>query len=175
MRIPNPLIASRSPSRSNGRQQAGVGLIEVLVAIVVLAIGLTGIAAVQLKSLSGNNSALTRSSAVVASYSVLEILRVQRTDALDLDQNMDASDCDASGSAYIVEQLNRWCENELATLVGPSSLGRVQCDAIGACTVTITFHTLDCGKSGDGQQADGLCTQTVDDGRAQQVVTRTML
>lgn len=157
------------------RLQRGVGLIEILIAVLVLSIGLLGIALVQVRSLSGNNSSMTRSSAVIASYSVLEILRTKRTDALGIDQNLDASDCDASGSAFIVEQLNNWCQNELAERLGASANGHVVCDAAGVCTVTITFHTLDCGQADDGQQSDGLCTQTVDDGRAQQIVTKAML
>jgi type IV pilus assembly protein PilV len=155
--------------------QRGVGLIEVLVAVLILSIGLLGIALVQTRALSSNNSSLTRSSAVVASYSVLEILRAQRADALGIDQTLTADDCDASGTAYLIAQLNSWCENELADRLGDSATGAIQCSDAGECTVTITFHTLDCGKSGDGQQADGLCTQTVDDGRAQQIVTKAML
>ncbi|HWU69278.1 MAG TPA: type IV pilus modification protein PilV [Stenotrophobium sp.] len=155
--------------------QRGVGLIEVLVAVLVLSVGLLGIALVQINSLSSNNSSMTRSQAVVASYTAFELLRAQRADALGLNQTLNASACNASGTAYVVAQLNLWCQNDLAGQLGTSSTAFIQCDANGVCTITITFHTLDCGQTGDGRQDDGLCTQSVSDGRAQQIITKTML
>lgn len=160
------------------RGQRGVGLIEVLVAVLVLSVGLLGIALVQVRSLSGNNSSMARSAAVVASYSVLEILRAKRADALGMDQTLDADDCDADGSAYMIAQLNAWCENELsADRLGEHAQGQITCDANAVCTVTITFHTLDCGQSDDGQEADSLCTQSVGEAGipAQQIVTKALL
>src|SRR5690625_4897984 len=50
--------------------QKGVGLIEVLVAVLVLSIGLLGLAQLQAKSLSTNGSAMTRSMATMFSYSI---------------------------------------------------------------------------------------------------------
>jgi len=174
MQTASPPAASKS-RRFAPRGQRGVGLIEVLIAVLVLSIGLLGIALMQVRSLSGNNSSMARSSAVVASYSVLEILRAKRTDALGQEWDFDASDCDASGSAFLTEQLKNWCQNELTGL-GENSQANVDCDAAGVCSVTITFHTLDCGQSGDGQQADSLCTQSVgEDVPAQQIVTKAML
>jgi type IV pilus assembly protein PilV len=172
----NPTIASDG-RRFAPRGQRGVGLIEVLIAVLVLSIGLLGIALMQVRSLSGNNSSMARSAAVVASYSVLEILRTKRTDALGQEWDFDASDCDASGSAFLTEQLKNWCQNELAGL-GENSQANVDCNTTtpGVCTVTITFHTLDCGQSDDGQSADSLCTQSVgEDVPAQRIVTQAML
>lgn len=165
-------------STERRRHQSGVGLIEVLIAVLVLSIGLLGIALVQVRSLSGNNSSMARSSAVIASYSALEILRARRADALGMDQTLDASDCDASGSAYMIAQLNAWCESNLsADRLGEDATGGIKCSASGVCTITITFHTLDCGQTGDGQSADALCTQSVgtDNVPAQQIVTQALL
>jgi type IV pilus assembly protein PilV len=168
---------------SDGRRfappgQRGVGLIEVLIAVLVLSIGLLGIALMQVRSLSGNNSSMARSSAVIASYSVLEILRARRADALGMDQTLDADDCDADGSAYMIAQLNAWCESNLsADRLGEHAAATIECGADGVCTVTITFHTLDCGQSDDGQSADSLCTQSVGEADipAQQIVTKALL
>ncbi|HER34421.1 MAG TPA: type IV pilus modification protein PilV, partial [Halothiobacillaceae bacterium] len=45
------------------RGQVGVGLIEVLIAVLVLSIGFLGMAALQTKALSNNNSAMDRTQA----------------------------------------------------------------------------------------------------------------
>jgi type IV pilus assembly protein PilV len=168
----NRLIASsnilyRLPLRAS---QRGVGLIEVLVAVLVLSFGLLGIALVQIHSLSGNNSSLARSQAIVASYTVLDLLRVKRADALNMNQTLSAATCSASGSAYVVAQLTDWCQNDLDARLGDSSSALIACDANAVCTVTITFHTLDCG-----QTTDTLCNTTTTDGPGQQIVTKAML
>ena len=61
--------------------QAGVGLIEVLVAVLVLSIGFLGIAALQAMSLSTNNSAMARSMATIASYSIMDAMRADIANA----------------------------------------------------------------------------------------------
>src|SRR5690554_3660743 len=57
------------------KHQAGISLIEVLVTVVVLAIGLLGLSALQIVSLKNNQSAMERSMAVVQSYAVIEAIR----------------------------------------------------------------------------------------------------
>ena len=56
-------------------RQRGVGLVEVLVAVTVLAIGMLGIAAMQATALHNRQSAVERSEAVVHSYGILERMR----------------------------------------------------------------------------------------------------
>lgn len=64
----------RRATCSAGRQR-GVGLIEVLVAVLVMAIGLLGIAALQATALRNSQSSLERSQAVVLSYAILDAMR----------------------------------------------------------------------------------------------------
>lgn len=62
----------------NGRglaHQRGAGLIEVLVAVLVLAIGLLGIAAMQATALRNNQSSLERTQATIQTYSILDAMR----------------------------------------------------------------------------------------------------
>ena len=66
---------STSPRFSSRRHQQGVGLIEVLIAVLVVSIGFLGVAALQVYTLSTNNSAMARSMTTVASYSILDAMR----------------------------------------------------------------------------------------------------
>ncbi len=61
---------------------AGVGLIEVLVALTVLSVGLLGVAAMQVLALRNNTSAADRSMAVILSYSIIDSLRANRETAM---------------------------------------------------------------------------------------------
>jgi type IV pilus assembly protein PilV len=58
--------------------QSGFTLVEVLVALVILAIGLLGVAGLQNRSLSGNQGALYRSQAVLYANDIIERMRVNR-------------------------------------------------------------------------------------------------
>ena len=84
MTTPLGLTVPRSPAALAARRigrlhaQSGVGLIEVLVAVLVLSIGFLGIAALQAMSLSTNNSDMARSMATIASYSIMDAMRADQ-------------------------------------------------------------------------------------------------
>jgi type IV pilus assembly protein PilV len=64
------------------RAQRGTTLIETLVALVVLSVGLLGIAALQIASLSNNRGAHLRSQAQVLAYDIADRMRANRNAAL---------------------------------------------------------------------------------------------
>jgi len=57
---------------------SGFTLVEVLVALVVLSIGLLGLAALQLSSLQFNTNSLFRTQATVAAYDIIDRMRSNR-------------------------------------------------------------------------------------------------
>ncbi len=63
------------------RLQRGVGLIEVLIAVLVLSIGLLGMAGLQVASMRNNQSAYQRGMAVVQGYYIADAMRSDRTNA----------------------------------------------------------------------------------------------
>ena len=73
------------------RRRGGFTLLEVLIAVLVLSIGLLGLAGLQTHSLKNNNGALMRSQAIVLAYDALDMMRANREQALK-----------GSGSAYQV-------------------------------------------------------------------------
>ncbi len=60
----------------NANKQKGVGLIEVLVALLLLAIGVLGYAALQLRAVEASSEAMTRSQALLVMRSLTESIRV---------------------------------------------------------------------------------------------------
>ncbi|MEY2150947.1 type IV pilus modification protein PilV [Rhodanobacter sp. 115] len=154
---------SRTP-----RVQAGVGLIEVLVAVLVLSIGFLGIAALQAMSLSTNNSAMARSMATIDTYSILDAMRADLTGATSgsYTTTVTANACPAAGASLASLQLNQWC-GQLGKDLGAtaSTTGKVDCtNATGTntayCTITIQFDDSRAGLQGSSTQ---------------QVVTKAML
>lgn len=158
----------RATSRPTPARQTGVGLIEVLVAVLVLSIGFIGVAALQARSLSTNNSAMARTMATVASYSILDAMRADLTNAVGKAYNttVKAGSCPAPAGTLASVQLNQWCSNGLSPL-GPvdTTTGTIDCEpATGTstayCSITVQF---------DDSRA-GLNSSTT-----QQVVTQAML
>lgn len=160
-------LPRRGACRQGACAQAGVGLIEVLVAVLVLSIGFVGIAAMQARSLSTNNSAMARSMATVASYSILDAMRADLSgaEAGSYNGKVTADACPAAGTALGTEQLNAWCSQLGATLgASATTSGDVECTAVAGstalCTITIQFD--------DSRAAEGGST-------AQKIVTKAML
>lgn len=135
-------------------RQRGVGLIEVLIAVLILSIGLLGIALVQTRALSNNNSSMARSMAIVASYAILDAMRADRTSALGGAYNgtVAANACPQAGT-LAQQQLRSWCSQLGATLGAVSTTtGVVNCAASGDCTVTIQFDDSRVGAGGSSSQ-----------------------
>ena len=120
------------------RQQAGAGLIEVMVALVVLAIGLLGIAGLQLVSLQNNHSAALRSQAVTLGYDALDRMRANR-DAANLgDYTTDFADAAPAGTTIAEQDLQEW---KLMLAALPSGAGAISSAAAGdALLFTVTVQ-----------------------------------
>ena len=69
-------------SPNKRKTQRGTTLIETLVALVVLSVGLLGIAALQMTSLRNNRGAHLRSQAQVMAYDITDRMRANRNAAL---------------------------------------------------------------------------------------------
>jgi type IV pilus assembly protein PilV len=164
------MIRRSVPATPRIAAQSGVGLIEVLIAVLVLSIAFLGIAALQAMSLSTNNSAMARSMATIASYSILDAMRADVGGARSGAYNttVTASACAAGTSGSLASaQLYQWCTSQLGNKsIGAvaSTTGKVSCSAVGIdsadCTITITFDDSRAGVGGTSNQ---------------QVVTRAML
>lgn len=137
-------------------RQQGVGLIEVLIAVLVLSIGFLGLAALQAKALQNNNSAMTRSMATIASYSILDAMRADPTGvtagSYDGQTRTVGSNCPQAGSSLASKQLNFWCAQELLPL-GAGATGLITSLGGGNYRITLTFN--------DSRATGGNAAQTI--------------
>ncbi|WP_329955485.1 type IV pilus modification protein PilV [Dyella choica] len=160
-------------TRIGGRHQAGVGLIEVLIAVLVLSIGFLAVAAMQARSLSTNNSAMVRSMATIASYSILDAMRADRANAVAGNYNgtIKGNACPTTSGTLAQSQLKQWCSIDLLPIgLTASTISTIACTAAAGtttaiCTVTIQFDDSRAGDTGTTSQSS---TQ-------QQFVTKAML
>lgn len=105
----------------------GFALIEVLVALLIVSIGLLGIAGMQVSALRYSQDAYWHSLATTQISSFFECLRVNR-----------------SGSVR-AKELDRW--NQLNARLLPQGEGSYQCDGHGTCDIHLSWtvrvkHTL---------------------------------
>jgi len=99
------------PLTTTRRHQGGVTLIEVLITMVVVAIGLLGFAALQTVTMKNNRTALYRSLATMYAYSALDCLRVTGVDAtqceaeslVELQGNLPSGNISISGSTVTIQ------------------------------------------------------------------------
>ena len=144
-----------NPSRScrHPRRQRGASLLEVLIAILILAIGMLGVAAMQAMSLRNSLSALERSQATVQTYAIMDAMRANIADARNNQYNLalaaDPCAAPAAGGTLATRDLNAWINSLQATL-GPSACGAVAC-AANVCEITIRWND-ERGTGGDSAQ-----------------------
>ena len=120
----NACMRHRHPGAPRGMR--GVGLIEVLVAVAILAFGLLGIAALQATALRNGESSYERSQAVTMSYTILDRMRANIDQARIGNYNIPRT-CDAPATGdQIANDLHDWVTN-LHNVLGESACGTITC------------------------------------------------
>jgi len=119
------------------RTQKGVGLLEVLIAVVIVAIGLLGLAGLQTVSLQLNQGALVRSQASNLAYDITERIRANWADAAAYSIGLD-DDPEASPSTLAAADVKEWRDALAATL--PDGTGSVN---VAGNRVIVVIRWLD--------------------------------
>lgn len=86
-------------------KQQGSSLIEVLIAIVVISIGLLGLAGLQTTSIKSNHSAYLRSQATLLAYDLSDRMRASKTAALSGNYNTGSSHSDKTDWEALLTQM----------------------------------------------------------------------
>jgi len=135
------------------RPLAGFTLLEVLIAVLVLSVGLLGLAGLQATGLKTNHSAYMRSQAVSYGYDILDRMRANRLSALSGTYNIAMGAGAPAGTSIAQTDLREWktlitgqlpsgdasanVNGGLATVVVQWDDSRAQ----GSNTATITIQT----------------------------------
>ncbi len=108
------------------RSIAGVTLIEVLVAVLVLSLGLLGYAALLAFSLKANQSANFRTQATVLASEALDMIRANRINAqfYRRDWNWSPPSATGPGAAQAIADITAWTQRVATTL--PGGQGRIE-------------------------------------------------
>ncbi len=136
------------------RRFGGFSLLEVLIALVILSVGLLGIAMMVTTSLKANDSAYMRSQATALAYNIIDRMRINLSDAQAGVYNLAlpysppitySTACSTSSCApdqLAQYDLNQW-EYELNTLL-PGGQGAITTNTSGGVTtVTVTVQWID--------------------------------
>lgn len=143
------IMGNTNRQRAKQYKQRGFTLIEVLVAVVVLSIGLLGLAFLQIVSIKNNHSAQYRTEVTIEAYSIADRMRSNREDALlgGYDVVFGGS---ASGNTFSIADVATW-HTALADAFTNGD-GSIATDLItGVVTITVQWD--------DSRGTDGSTTE----------------
>ncbi|OUS06711.1 type IV pilus modification protein PilV [Gammaproteobacteria bacterium 42_54_T18] len=145
--------------------QRGFSLIEVLITLLIVAIGLMGTATMQLTGLNSNQSAYLRSQASILVYDMADRMRANAASAIagDYDgfkfkaskselEGLVSGNCTAtaggcSGDGQSATDKYEWAQNIMGagseSALLPGAIGEISMDENGFSTVSISWQELD--------------------------------
>jgi type IV pilus assembly protein PilV len=139
------MSSSHLCTASRLRWQRGVGIIEILVAVLVLSIGLLGLAGLQMRTLRNNESALERGVAVVETHAIADAMRADRDNARNGTFDIAIDDPAPAGATFADVVVAGWRQNLISAL-GADATGSVDCNGT-LCDIVIRWN--DSRGSGD--------------------------
>jgi type IV pilus assembly protein PilV len=139
-----------SLSQYRAKKETGIALIEVLVAVLVLAIGLLGMAAMQVQSSQMTNGAEQRTQAILLTADMMDRIRANRLSSADyngVSVDPTATSCatdyapDATASVS-ANDITEW--SNLVVCLLPEGTGTVAVNSVtGEVTVTVDWAKAD--------------------------------
>lgn len=112
-------------------KQQGFSLLEVLISVLVLSVGLLGLAALQTTSLKNNHSAHYRTSATVLAYDIIDRMRINP----GADYTRNIGDAQPPAGSTVNDDLREWTDTLSREL--PGGDGAI---AIAGDIITITVQ-----------------------------------
>lgn len=111
------------------RRQDGFSLIETLIAVLVLSVGLLGVAALQMNAIKNNQLSLQRSQAVVMINFMLDSMRANRPDAANGNYNIGKTCTVPAAAATLLSNDRHFWLQALKDNIGneDSTCGEIAC------------------------------------------------
>lgn len=119
-------------------RQSGLSLIEVLIAVLILGVGMLGIAALQAVALKNNQSSLSRSQAVFQTYGMLDAMRANLDVARNNGYNLGKTCAPFTGTTLVTRDQSMWIA-ALQESLGGGTCGEISC-VNRVCTITVTWN-----------------------------------
>ena len=136
----------------NHKQQKGVSLIESMIALLVISVGLLGIAALQVTSMKQNNSALHHSKAVWIGYNITDRIRANfaQFDAYIGTNTNNTYSQDCSSGACTAAEIVVADQADWATEIGnlPSGLGVISQPTANELLIQVMWDDEGTGATG---------------------------
>lgn len=121
--------------RNAAHKQAGLSLIEVLITVVLVSIGLLGLAGLQLMTVQNTNSAAERFEATTLARNILERMRANRQQARNGQYNITLGAA-PGGSGLVGDDQTAWLDS-LDVL--PAGQGAIDVDGAGIVTIEVKW------------------------------------
>nr|MBP6766119.1 type IV pilus modification protein PilV [Rubrivivax sp.] len=130
----HPFLAPRgAPSR-----QRGVSLVEVLVSVVVMALGLLGAVALQATALRNNQGSYERTQSSILTQGIFDAMRANMSAVAAGGYDTSGWVCTApSTSSLATRDIARWV-GSLHSQIHPGACGNISCTA-NVCTVSVRW------------------------------------
>lgn len=152
MTRPVSVSRKRAQTRLGGASARGIGLIEVLVSVLVLGIGLLGVAALQALALRGGQSSLESSQGVMQATGIIEAMRANQANAANY--NIAMTCAVPTGGSLAQNDLRDWItglKSTMGTAADTTTCGQIA-GCPNACVVTVRW---------DDARAGGAATRSV--------------
>lgn len=137
---------ARNSSSCSGKIQSGTSLIEALVAMVVLSLGLLGLAGLQLNAMKTAQGAHLRAQAAEHAYDIIDRMRADRDNARSGKYKLAMTASAPNGDTLAAKELSSW----LALVSSTLPEGDAAIVMPDTQTVTITIQWND-SRSGGGK------------------------
>lgn len=138
------------------RNARGASLIEILIAVLILSVGVLGLAAMQVRSMRTTISSEQKTQAVILAHYLLDLMRVDRSSAVQglyntaggLAAPLCVLPAAPAAGAFASSELRSWMASVQAGL-GPAAVAStcvaVDCDALGLCSVRLQWDDTAAG------------------------------
>lgn len=134
---PVPSIGRDRMAHSRTRAR-GMSMIEVMVSVLVMGVGLLGIAAMQSVALRGGQSSLESTQAVMQTTAIIEAMRANRANAASYN-TAGAMCAPAGGATLAANDLDHWIDSLEDTIgAGGTSCGQIV-GCPDACVITVRW------------------------------------
>lgn len=124
---------------AKSNKQKGVGLIEVMVSVLILAFGVLGVSTLMAVNLKNSQSSMERTQAVIQTNAILDFMRANKSDAIIGKYNLTGWTCNAPASDNTHGAALALWIGDLKSGLGSTACGKVICSS-ASCEAQVRWN-----------------------------------